>query len=117
PALLKRTKNITVGFSCFSEDLGYYDFYKSLGIKVNNPLLESWSILIPGDLSISIGSNMKYNRTVEYYYEVTNESTKDQFKIQTYSVNLSKELDNNITIGFKYTRDNLFKKESIYPFL
>jgi len=112
PALLKRTKNITVGFSCFSEDLGYYDFYKSLGIKVNNPLLESWSILIPGDLSISIGSNMKYNLTVEYDMPVI--TFKNRFKIQTYSVNISKELDKNITIGFKYNRDNLFKKERIY---
>jgi len=112
PALLKRTKNIIVGFSCFSEDLGYYDFYKSLGIKVNNPLLESWSILIPGDLSISIGSNMKYNLTVEYDMPVI--TFKNRLKIQTYSVNISKELDKNITIGFKYNRDNLFKKERIY---
>jgi hypothetical protein len=117
PALLKNANGFTAGFSLFSEELDY--FY-----KVNNPLLESWSILIPGDLSISIGSNMKYNRTVEYRMEVTNEwypdgtgevfSTKDQFKIQTYSVNFSKELDKNITIGFKYNRDKLFKKASEY---
>ncbi len=116
PALLKNAIGFTTGFSSFFEDLDY-SF-----VKVHNPPLKSWSIIIPGSLSISIGSNMKFNQTIDYgCMVVTNEwypdttcggSPKDQFRIQTYSVNFSKELNKNITIGFKYNRDNLFKKVS-----